>query len=88
MKYLHVRLCSGEHGSLEAIYVLYTFVFHQVCEPFLLHAGHIKDVAVVNVLFHVGCLDVLNPFRVKEILVLFRHFQLLRRGENEFRIEV
>ena len=77
-----------QHGVAQHIGVLHLLVFLGVGEAFALDAGHVDDVGVGNGVFQLGVLVVFEVAVLDVLLNDARQFQLDRRDEVEFRVEV
>ena len=79
----------AEHGVAEDVDVLHALILHEVGEPLFLHARHIENVGIGNLIF-----GELSVFYVADIVlgavlfVLVGHGELLGRDEMEGGVEM
>ena len=89
MQNLHILTCLAEHVFLQDIHVLYSLVFHEIGEAFLLHTCHIENVCLGNdVLVEIGMFHIFYAVLFAIQFVFIWHGKLLWSYKVECRIEM
>ena len=88
MEHTEVVLGTGEHSVAQSVDVLHLLVFAKVTEAFLLDAGHVEDVGLVDGLLVEDIAFVkVQVVTITEIAVAIGHTQQVGGDEMETRVE-